>query len=144
MNDALTLLIDLLRRFEGCRLEAYQDVAGVWTIGYGETLGVYPGMVWSQDVADTQLRMRAEAFLRAVGRACPVVMAYPNRWAACASLAYNIGMQGFRASSVCRLAKRGEWWRAAESFALWNKSGGRVVKGLTVRREIESAVFQMA
>lgn len=141
MNAALELLIGLLKRFEGCRLTAYQDIVGVWTIGYGETLGVHPGMSWTQDEADSRLRLRALQFLMAVGKACPVLMNYPNRWAAATCLAYNIGMGAFRASSVCRLSKRQEWQRAADSFWLWNKAGGKVVNGLTRRRTEERRTY---
>jgi lysozyme len=141
MNEALEILIQLLKRFEGCRLTAYRDIVGVWTIGWGETLGVKPGMVWTQDYADSRLRLRARAFLGATAKACPSLLTSPKRLAATASLAYNIGMGGFRASSVCRLAKHGEWQRAADSFLLWNKAGGKVVKGLTRRRAKEREVF---
>lgn len=141
MIDALTLLITLLKRFEGCRLHAYRDIAGVWTIGYGETLGVCAGMVWTQDEADSRLYLRALQFLMATGKACPVLMNYPHRWAAATCLSYNIGMGAFRASSVSRLSKRGEWQRAADSFWLWNKAGGKVVNGLTRRRTEERQVY---
>lgn len=141
MNEALELLITLLKRFEGCRLTAYRDIVGVWTIGWGETLGVKPGMVWTQDYADSRLRLRAKAFMLATLKTCPTLAASPERLAAASSLAYNIGMGAFRASTVCRASRHGEWQRAADAFLLWNKAGGKAVKGLTRRREKEREIF---
>ena len=101
--NALEILIGLLRRFEGCRLKAYQDIVGVWTIGYGETLGVKEGDVWTQEYAEARLRERAAQFLTAVLIRCPrLLVESENKKAACASLAYNIGVGAFAASSVCR------------------------------------------
>lgn len=132
----------LVAKFEGCRLRAYQDIVGVWTIGYGETLGVSPGLVWTQEQADQALRRRLGFFAAGVLARCPGLAG--NRLVACVSLAYNIGLAAFGASSVCRLAKRGEYAQAAEKFLLWNKAGGKVVKGLTIRRTAERALFLLA
>jgi lysozyme len=126
-------------KFEGCRLRAYQDIVGVWTIGHGETLGVVPGMVWTQEQADSALRRRLIYFMSGVLARCPGLSG--NRLVACVSLAYNIGLGAFGASSVCRLAKRGEFNAAAEKFLLWNKAGGRAVRGLTIRRTAERDLF---
>lgn len=140
--DALPLALTLIKGFEGCRLKAYRDIVGVWTIGWGETLGVKPGMVWTQEQADAQLERRVTAFMAKVLAACPQLhLEPPQRLAACTSLAYNIGIGGFTASSVCRLTKRGEYARAADSFLLWNKAGGRVIAGLARRRRAERALF---
>ena len=48
--------IDLLKHFEGCELEAYQDSVGVWTIGYGHTKDVDPGMKITQELAEHMLK----------------------------------------------------------------------------------------
>lgn len=140
--SALEILIRLLRQFEGCRLVAYQDVVGIWTIGYGETLNVTKGMIWTQAQAEFRLRVRATQFLLDVQKRCPRLLdATPKRQAACASLAYNIGVSAFAASSVCRKTARGDVAGAADAFLLWNKAGGRVISGLTKRREIERNVY---
>jgi lysozyme len=139
---ALDLAMELVRRFEGCRLRAYRDVAGVWTIGWGETAGVRAGMTWTQAQADAILRRRVAHFMLGVLRRCPALHAAgPERLAACTSLAYNIGLGAFGASSVCRKAGRGDHRGAADSFLLWNKAGGRVWRGLVRRREAERALY---
>lgn len=145
MKAALDLLITLIKRFEGCRLEAYQDVKGVWTIGWGETLGVKEGMVWTQAQADAVLANRVAQFLLGVYHRAPRLwLEPPERAAACGSLAYNIGIGAFNASTVKRKTNDGLWEEAAHAFLLWNKSGGRVYRGLTNRRRIESQIYLSA
>ena len=99
--ETLDLAVRMVAAFEGCRLRAYQDVAGIWTIGWGETAGVQPGMVWTQERADIVLRRRVGQFLVAVLQRCPALhLEGAARQAACVSLAYNIGAASFGESSV--------------------------------------------
>jgi lysozyme len=138
MKETLDKVVEMLKGFEHCRLIAYQDIVGVWTIGWGETLGVVEGMVWTQDQADERLRRRAWQFMLAVLAKCPQLHAERSELlAACTSLAYNIGTGAFGASSVSRKTKRKDYTGAANSFLLWNKAAGRVVRGLTLRRQSE-------
>lgn len=139
--SALTQLVDLLKRFEGCRLHAYHDEVGVLTIGWGETLGVTPGMTWTQEQADDALAIRAKQFMSGVLIRCPDLIDSNNRLVACTSLAYNIGLGGFGVSSVRRLTSRGEYSRAADSFLLWDKAGGARDHVLTLRRRAERLVY---
>jgi lysozyme len=140
--NALDLLVSLLKKFEGLRLVAYQDIVGVWTIGYGETLGVKEGDVWTLEWANTQLKTRAGYFLAATLNKCPqLLLESPERQAACASLAYNIGVGAFGASSVCRKTKRCDYAGAADSFLLWTKAGGKSISGLVKRRKLEREVY---
>lgn len=145
MNEALELSLEIIKRFEGCELKAYPDPAtggAPWTIGYGETLGVVPGMVWTQERAESVLRIRAGQFMLGVLQRCPALhLERPQRLAACTSLAYNIGIGAFGASSVCRKTMRQDFAGAADSFLLWNKAAGRVMRGLTRRRQAERALY---
>lgn len=139
---ALPLALNLIRCFEGCRLHAYQDIVGVWTIGWGETLGVTEGMVWSQQHADAELERRVAQFLLGVLKRCPALhLEPPQRAAACTSLAYNIGLGAFGASSVCRKGMAQNFAGAGDSFLLWDKAGGRRVDGLRRRRMAERALY---
>lgn len=141
-QQTLQILIPLLKQFEGCKLEAYQDVVGIWTIGWGETKGVVKGLKWTQEKADTELAVRAQEFLNNVYKACPRVCELsPNQQAACASLAYNIGVGAFAKSTVARKIREGNLREAAEAFMMWNKAGGKVVKGLDNRRHMERTLF---
>lgn len=115
-----------------------------WTCGYGETLGVKEGDVWSQDYAELRLRHELALYMQRVLAKCPELLKRdPRRAIACTSLAYNIGVGAFGASSVCRHTKRREFDAAAQSFLLWNKAGGAVMAGLTKRRKLERLVYQL-
>jgi len=143
MKTALSIVVELLKKFEGCSLVAYQDIVGVWTIGYGETLNVRQGMVWTQEKADSELSRRALYFLLIVLQKCPQLhLEPPERIAACVSLAYNIGLGAFGVSSVKRYTMLQEYERAAKSILLWNKAGGRIVRGLTLRRQLEKIKYE--
>lgn len=138
MKNAIDLTVEMVKQFEGCCLNAYKCPAGVWTIGWGETLGVKEGDVWTQDQADAVLRQRVGQFLLATLKRCPQLHAEAvGRLVACTSLAYNIGAGAFGASSVRRKTSRREYPGAADAFLLWNKAGGRVLRGLTLRRMVE-------
>jgi lysozyme len=141
-SDIVEQSVEILKKFEGFRAKAYQDGGGVWTIGYGETLNVKKGDVWAQSYALERLKLRVEGFLSSVLKACPQLHLEPaERVVACVSLAYNIGVGAFSASSICRYTKSQEYTKAGKSFLLWNKDNGKVVKGLTYRREIESNMY---
>lgn len=142
MIDILDAICALIMRFEGCRLAAYLCPAGIPTIGWGETLGVKMGDVWTQDRADTTLRQRVAQFMLATLKRCPQLhLEPPGRTASCTSLAYNIGVGAFGASSVSRKTGRCDYAGAADSFLLWNKGGGRVLRGLTIRRQTERSRY---
>lgn len=138
MIQTLEQTIELVKQFEGCRLTAYRCPAGVLTIGWGETRGVKEGDVWTQAQADAVLRARVGQFMLATLKRCPRLHAEPpGRLVGCTSLSYNIGVGAFGASSVSRKTARLDYAGAAESFLLWNKAGGRVLRGLTLRRQAE-------
>lgn len=140
--DALVEAIKLIKGFEGCKLTAYQCPAGIWTIGWGETLGVKEGDTWTQQQADAVLRQRVGQFMLATLKRCPKLhIEPPERLAACTSLAYNIGVGAFGACSVSRKTARQDYPGAANSFLLWNKGGGRVLRGLTLRRQAERRAY---
>lgn len=138
MKNAIDLTVEMVKQFEGCRLAAYRCPAGVWTIGWGETLGVKEGDVWTQEQADEELRRRVAQFLFATLKRCPQLLTEADeRLAACTSLAYNIGVGAFGASSVRRKTARYDYQGGADAFLLWNKAAGRVLRGLTLRRQAE-------
>ena len=137
--------IELLKRFEGCKLTAYQDSVGVWTIGYGTTEGagfgpITKGMKISQATADDWLVDGLSKYERAVSMAL-VRSPTQNQFDAMVSLCYNIGPGAFAGSTVCRAFNAGKIAMAANGFLLWNKAKGKVLKGLTARRAAEMALF---
>lgn len=133
--------LPLIKKFEGCRLSAYQDIVGVWTIGYGETKGVYKGMTITQEQADSMLQNRYDEFESGV-KALLKVPVTDNELGALVSLSYNIGLGNFKNSTLLRLLNSNiNRNTVALEFAKWNKAGGKVVAGLSNRRAAETTLF---
>jgi lysozyme len=132
--------VKLIAEAEGCRLKAYRDVVGVWTLGWGETLGIREGMIWTQEMADQKLCERLTEFADDVNAAL-LNPATASELAALTSLAYNIGIHAFRRSSVLKYHNLCDPERAARAFALWNKAGGKIVQGLVARRAREATLY---
>ncbi len=132
-------LLELIRRFEGCRLRAYLCPAGVWTCGWGSTgPDVQPGTVWTQHQADARLIADAAIHIAAARRYCPG--ATGNRLAALADFSYNLGAGRLAASTLRRKANAGDWPGVAEELEKWVRGGGRVLPGLVARRAAEAAL----
>ncbi len=137
--------IALLKRFEGLVLEAYQDIAGVWTIGYGHTgPDVRAGMRITEREAEELLRRDLASREDAVARLTSISL-NRNEFDALVSLVYNIGIDAFRGSTLRRRLNQGDRFGAADALTWWNKAtiGGRLreVIGLTRRRAAERALF---
>lgn len=132
--------IRLVKDFEGCHTEAYQDIVGVWTIGYGHTEGVKEGDTITLSKAHSLLVEELERYASRISESC-TNPPNDNELAAMTSLAYNVGIAGFRRSTVLKCHNACDTDAAARAFALWNKAGGKVVKGLVRRRAAEAALY---
>ncbi|MEZ5922209.1 MAG: lysozyme [Parvularculaceae bacterium] len=135
----------LIKRFEGFEPESYQDIAGVWTIGYGHTgPEVGPDQKISQKEADALLERDLQTFENAVDRAVKVPL-NQNEFDALVSFAYNVGAGALRSSTALKRLNRGDRLGAADALTWWNKAtvAGvlREVAGLTRRRAAEKALF---
>lgn len=133
--------IPIVKEFEGCRLKAYQDVTGKWTIGYGDTQNVAKGLVITQEEADERLANRyaeIEGYVRALVKV-PVT---DNQLGALVSFAYNLGPGNLAGSTLLKLLNTGtSKAKVALEFPKWNKAGGKVVSGLVRRRAAEQELF---
>ncbi len=137
--------IALLKKFEGLELEAYQDIAGIWTIGYGHTGDdVKPGMTITEREAEAILRRDLKPREDAVERLVSVPL-NQNEFDALVSFVYNVGVSAFQGSTARKRLNRGDRMGAADALTWWNKAtvGGvlREVLGLTRRRAAEKALF---
>ncbi len=138
--------IDLVKEFEGLRLDAYLDPAGIVTIGYGYTNragygpGVKMGDKWTEDLAEEMLAVGLEKFAAEIK---PLFKQQPNphQFGAFVSLAYNIGTPAFAKSTALKRWNAGDMMGCAEAMAWFNKAGGKVLRGLVRRREAEVALF---
>lgn len=131
----------LLKSFEGFRADAYIPVPGDRaTIGYGFTDGVNLGQHMTRAQADARLITELRPYEQAVLSAC-TLEPNQNQFDALVCLCFNIGIGGFRKSTVLKAHNRGDLQSAARAFGLWNKSSGVVYPGLTRRRAAESALY---
>ena len=137
--------LTLIKEFEGFRANAYKCPAGVLTIGFGHTSEAGPpvvreGMRITEPEATAMLRRDVLRFERAVLAA---IDRQPTQaqFDALVSFCYNVGPGALRQSSVLRHFNNGNIPAAADAFRLWNKGGGKVLKGLVRRREAERELF---
>lgn len=132
--------IALIKRFEGCKLNAYLCPAGVLTIGYGHTGEVKQGMVWTQQQADDALARDLQSFESAVS-ACVTVPITQSQFDALVSFAFNCGVGALRKSTLLRLLNAGDYVGAEKQFARWISKGTAAEKGLRRRRKAEALLF---
>ena len=132
--------IALIKEFEGLRLKAYLCPGGVWTIGYGHTAGVKPGMVISEAQAEEYLKANLisfERYLNGLGLALN-----QNQFDALISLIYNIGIGNFQKSTLLRKARiNANDNSIMDEFLRWVYSKGRVLPGLQRRRLREMKLY---
>ncbi|MBP1008361.1 lysozyme [Enterobacter hormaechei] len=137
--------IALIKQFEGCKLTAYQDSVGVWTIGYGWTQPVdgkpiRAGMTIKQETAERLLKTGLVSYESDVSRLVKVGVTQ-GQFDALVSFTYNLGARSLSTSTLLRKLNSGDYAGAADEFMRWNKAGGKVLNGLTRRREAERALF---
>jgi|SRR5215217_3827187 len=121
-------------------LNAYRDIVGVWTICDGDTKNVRPGMTETKAGCERRLEDQLIAHAEPIIRCVPALRGRTNQVVASVSLAYNIGTAGFCRSTIARRFNAGDWRGGCDAFLAWNRAGGRVVRGLALRRERERAI----
>jgi lysozyme len=132
--------IKLIKKYESLQLLAYTCAGGKATLGYGATgPDITLGMVWTEEQANQRLIQDVDKFAQGVAKICPE--SSPLQHGAMVCLAFNIGLRAFKTSSVARLHNAKRYAEAAQAFALWNKAGGKVLKGLVKRRAEEAALY---
>lgn len=141
---AIEVAAALARRFEGLYLTPYLCPAGVPTIGYGATY--YEDGTRVQLIDPPITRERAEAlllwmvrtkYLPPVLRLCPGVDT-PERLAALIDFTFNLGAGNLQVSTLRRKVNAGDWGAVPDELKKWNKAGGRVLRGLVIRRQAEA------
>ena len=136
--------LKLIKEAEGFSAKAYQDVIGVWTIGYGSatTAGfpIKPQDTITEEKATEWLQQELSKVEVAIKSAVHVPLTQ-NQFDALASLIYNIGVGNFQKSTLLKLINQQRYQDAAQQFLVWNKAGGKEVKGLSNRRKKELDLF---
>lgn len=121
---------------EGFEDKAYQDIVGVWTIGFGTTDGVRAGQS-IDPVSALQKKIKDVAKFEGALKQCVTVPLSQNEYDAYISLSYNIGSGAFCNSTLVRYLNQGEYSMACKEILRWNRAGGKVVQGLVNRRQEE-------
>lgn len=132
--------INLIKKYEGCRLTAYKCPANVWTIGYGHTKGVKQGMKITNAQAETYLKQDLVTYENAVNKYVKVSI-NQNQFDALVSFSFNCGTGALKTSTLLKKLNKKDYSGAANEFLKWNKSNGKVLNGLTKRRKEERTLF---
>jgi lysozyme len=136
--------ISLIKESEACRLDSYQDSIGIWTVGYGHTgPEVKEGLHITQDAAEALLLSDLETVEKCIANSVSVGLTQGQYDALC-SFVFNLGCSALRNSTLLRLLNAGDDIGAAEQFKRWDHAGGKVLAGLTKRREAEAEMFMNA
>ena len=130
----------MIKHFESCKLTAYQDSVGVWTIGWGHTAGVKKGDNWTQDEADDILLNDLEKFEGYVNQYVTVPVTQ-NQFDALVSWTFNLGPGNLKSSTMLIKLNEKNYDEVPSQMKRWNKAGGKVLRGLERRRNAEAAMF---
>ena len=130
----------LIKNFEGCELTAYKCAAGVWTIGYGHIKGVSEGMTITQEEAEQMLKDEMAEYEGYVNKLVTVEL-NQNQFDAMVSWVYNLGGGNLSASTLLKVLNAGDYAGVPAQMMRWNKAGGKVLEGLTRRRQAEADLF---
>ena len=133
--------VDLIKRFEGCELTAYQDQGGVLSVGYGHTGDdVCEGMTITQEQADDFLEQDLQTSQNAIDQLVTVPLT-KNQNGALLSFVYNVGQGNFKKSTLLKRLNANQYLLAADQFPAWDKVDGLVNAGLHRRRLAEQELF---
>ena len=133
--------ISLIKKFEGCELEAYKCAAGVWTIGYGHTKDVKEGDSILKEDAESMLMHELQEYCNDVDIAVKVDLKQ-NEFDALVSWTYNLGLTNLNSSTMLKVLNEGKHDEVPAQIKRWNKASGQVKQGLVRRREAEALMFE--
>ena len=133
--------VALLKKFEGCELEAYQDSVGVWTRGYGHTKGVDEDMKISKDEAENLLKKELPEYEGYINKLVKVPLEQYQFDALCCWV-YNLGPTNLKNSTLLTVLNQERYEDVPREIKRWNKAGGQVLNGLIRRREAEALLFE--
>jgi len=137
---------NIIKKFEGCELEAYKCAAGVWTIGYGHTKDVQEGDKWTEEKSEFMLWRELEDEYEHYVNSLVTVPLNQCQFDALVSWVYNLGPNNLKSSTLLKTLNLGNYNGVPEQIMRWNKAtvdGERkVLAGLTRRREAEALMFE--
>jgi lysozyme len=132
--------VEMIKEFEGKKQVAYQDPAGVWTIGYGHTKGVEKGQLVIKKTCDKFLEEDLDEFEGYVDSYVKVPLTQ-NQFDALVAWTFNLGPTNLNESTMLRKLNYGDYESVPDEMRRWNKAGGEVLNGLVRRRDAEANLF---
>ena len=132
--------IELIKKHEGMRLEAYQCPAGVWTIGYGHTKDVKPKQIIDTRQAIELLKEDLKE-CEDVVNSCTKTPLNQNQFDALVSFVFNLGSGALKSSTLLKRLRQGDYEGAANEFTRWVFAGNKRLPGLVIRRQEEKELF---
>ena len=139
-NELSNAGLDFIKQWEGCKLSTYKCSAGVDTIGYGHTKTAKPGQTITLNTAEELLKLDVREFVNAVNTLVTVPLTQ-NQFDALVSFTFNVGINGFKHSTLLTRINQNNVHGAALEFGRWVNAGGKQVTGLVRRREAEKELF---
>ena len=133
--------LSLIKKFEGCELEAYKCAAGVWTIGYGSTKNVKEGDTLTQEEADELLLHEMDEYEGYIKDNVTSDLDQ-NQFDALVSWVFNLGPSNLKASTMLKVVNAGDMKEVPAQIKRWNKANGKTLQGLIRRREAEALLFE--
>ena len=132
--------INLIKKFEGCKLTAYKCPAGIWTIGYGHTRNVHKGEVITQQQADELLKQ--DLLVYEAGINVMKLNINQNQYDSLVSFAFNLGLGALQKSTLLKRIKvNPNDPKIKDEFLRWSYAGGKQLKGLLLRRQAECDLY---
>lgn len=131
---------DLIKKWEGLRLQSYQDTGGVWTIGWGHTGTARP----NQSISKAEAQRLFESDIAWAEKAVDTRVTVPlnqNQFDALVSFVFNVGESQFKRSTLLRVLNQGDYQEAADQFLRWVYDNGEFIQGLKNRRVHERQFF---
>lgn len=149
--------MDLIKHFEGVKNKPYLCPANLWTIGVGSVLypeqaklkmdqrRAYPlaakdNRIWSAEEIDNLFLEDVYRFERGVERFITVPLTQ-NQFDCLVAFSFNLGLGTLQKSTLRQKLNRGDKEGCIESLLKYNKAGGKILKGLDLRRKAEAALF---
>lgn len=133
--------LELIKKFEGCELKAYQDSVGVWTIGYGHTKNVEEGDEITKEESEEMLADEMEEYEGYINDNVECDLSQ-NQFDCLVSWVYNLGPSNLKSSTMLKVLNDDDYDGVPQQIKRWNRAGGKVLDGLVRRREAEALLFE--
>lgn len=145
MRQITALGLEKLKQWEGFKGQAYKDIGGLWTIGYGHTSAagapfVKERMTITEEEAEALLKRDIAACERVVEASVKVPLS-DEQFSALVSFAYNVGADAFSKSNLLKKLNQGDYVSVPSELLKWTKVKGKIVKGLIARRSAEIGLW---